>query len=89
MSAISLYRSLTYWFTPLPAELDVTVGDSGAPDTGTGLARLSGRLFCWAIIPVISCCLYLGLVLGGIRGGIEDGKGGINGAPPIPLVMGL
>ena len=56
---------------------------------GTGLARLSGRLFCWAIIPVISCYLYLGLVLGGIRGGIEDGKGGIIGAPPITLVMGL
>ena len=89
MSTISLYRSLTYWLTPLPAELDVTVGDSSAPVMRTELARPSGRLFCWAIIPVISCYLYLGLVLGGIRGGIEDGKGGIIGAPPITLVMGL
>ena len=89
MSTISLYRSLTHWLTPLPAELDVTVGDPSAPVMGTGLARLSGRLFCWAIIPVISCCLYLGLVLGGMRGGIEDGIGGIIGAPPITLVMGL
>ena len=89
MSAISLYRSLTYWLTPLPVGLDVTVGDAGVPDTRTGLARLSVRLLCCAIIPVISCCLNLGLVLGAIRGGIEDGNVGIIGAPPITLVMGL